>query len=118
MIQNVMQNEKAAPMKKENRITRRIAFPVVLLTAALLFAGCAPLFGQPAVDRDSALAVRVKAALVRSPELNAAPIDVEATGGEVRLRGFVETDRLKKAAGQVAERVEGVNQVINDIRIK
>lgn len=92
----------------------------LLLTAAFLIWGCtvADISGEPVGTEDSALAVRVKAALIRSLGLDAAPIDVEAVESGVRLRGFVENDTRKATAERIAGQVEGVGRVINEIEVK
>ena len=92
----------------------------ILLTAVVLITGCAGADpgGEPVGTEDSALAVRVKAALIRSLEINAASIDVEESENGIRLRGFVENEAQKATAERIAGRVEGVGKVVNDIQIK
>ncbi len=95
-------------------------FYLILLTALFLLCGCAAadLDGEPVGTEDSALAVRVKAARIRSLEMNAASIDVEASENGIRLRGFVENEAQKTTAERIAGRVEGVGKVVNDIQVK
>ncbi len=99
---------------------RSLFFYLILLTALILLCGCtaADLTGEPVGTEDSDLAVRVKAALIRSLELNAAPIDVESVEGGIRLRGFVENEGQKATAERIAGGVEGVSKVVNDIQVK
>lgn len=107
-------------MRKKTDVRRPPFFHLILLSAVFLLCGCAvaDLTDQPVGTEDSALAVRAKAALIRSLELNAAAIDVEAVEGGVRLRGFVENDTQKATAERIAGQVEGVGRVINEIEIK
>lgn len=97
----------------------RFYHPTLLLIIFLL-CGCAGTDPdrEPVGTEDSALAVRVKAALIRSLEMNAAAIDVEAMESGIRLRGFVENETQKATAERIAGRVNGVGKVVNDIQIK
>jgi len=66
---------------------------------------------------DKTLTVRVRAALMDSPALNATTIDVAASRGVVTLSGTTNTSTRRDLAGYVALRVEGVNAVRNRIAI-
>jgi len=92
--------------------------PVVLFLAVLIVWGCA---GMPPGDdavENKALASRVKAALIRNPQIDAAAIGVTADDGHVRLDGFVETELERRHAEGTAGRVEGVTGVTNMIEVK
>ncbi len=60
----------------------------------------------------------VKVALARQPNLDAAPINVNAELGVVTLTGFVEEDSQRQQATEAAREVKGVETVINNIRVK
>jgi len=106
-------------MRKESAVHRSLFGYFICLLAVCLLWGCAAdLDSEPVGTEDSVLAVRVKAALIRSLELNAAAIDVEAAKNGIRLRGFVENEAQKATAGRLAGRVDGVRNVLNDIQIK
>ncbi len=64
---------------------------------------------------DKTLAVRVRAALMASPALNATTIEVAASRGVVTLFGTTNTAMRRDLAGYIALRVEGVNSVRNRI---
>jgi osmotically-inducible protein OsmY len=64
------------------------------------------------------ITTRVKAALVRDPDLSAIEINVETFRGVVQLSGFVDTQAEINKAGQVARAVAGVEAVQNDIALK
>lgn len=68
---------------------------------------------QPADDKT--LVVRVRAALMASPALNATTIEVAASRGVVTLFGTTNTVMRRDLAGYLALRVEGVNSVRNRI---
>ena len=77
----------------------------VAFLAALIVWGCA---GMPPGDdtvENKALASRVKVALIRNPQIDAAAIGVTADDGQVRLDGFVETELN---AGRLSARPVGL----------
>lgn len=69
---------------------------------------------SPPVD-DKTLAVKVRAALMASPALNATTIEVAASRGVVTLFGTTNTAMRRDLAAYIALRVEGVNSVRNRI---
>jgi hyperosmotically inducible protein len=67
---------------------------------------------------DATITTKVKAALIREQDLSAMDINVETEDGTVQLAGFVESKEQVERAKKVAEGVEGVKSVKNDLRIK
>lgn len=67
---------------------------------------------------DSVITGKVKAALVADPTTKAHQISVETFKGVVQLSGFVDTSEAKARASQVAENVEGVKDVKNDLELR
>jgi osmotically-inducible protein OsmY len=67
---------------------------------------------------DSAITVRVKAAIFNEPTLRSAEINVESFKGVVQLSGFVSTREQTVTAVEVTRRVQGVVSVKNDMRLK
>ncbi|HKU13409.1 MAG TPA: BON domain-containing protein [Steroidobacteraceae bacterium] len=67
---------------------------------------------------DSVITGKVKAALVADPTTKAHQISVETFHGVVQLSGFVDTSEAKSRAAQVAEAVEGVKDVKNDLELR
>jgi len=67
---------------------------------------------------DSVITGKVKAALVADPTTKAHQISVETFKGVVQLSGFVDTSEAKMRATQVAETVEGVKNVKNDLELR
>jgi hypothetical protein len=57
-------------------------------------------------------------ALLESPEVDASEISVEVENACVYLRGEVEYRSFKKAAEQVVEKVSGVRNIQNEIRVR
>ena len=67
---------------------------------------------------DSAITVKVKAALVKDDTVKAREVNVETFKGIVQLSGFVATAEEKAQAGRIAAAVSGVADVKNNIAIK
>lgn len=60
---------------------------------------------------DSVLTAKVKAALLKEPELKSLDVSVETLRGEVLLSGFVKDERQREKATKVATGVNGVASV-------
>jgi hypothetical protein len=56
--------------------------------------------------------------LTRHPEIDASDIEVRVENTEVTLTGTVEDRHTKRLAEDLAERVSGVTEVHNQIRVK
>ncbi len=61
---------------------------------------------------------RVMAALAADPRTDLAIIDVAVQGSVVTLVGNVDSEEVKRAAEQIAEKQEGVTEVINHLEVK
>jgi hyperosmotically inducible periplasmic protein len=61
---------------------------------------------------------KVKDALEDHPMYKFPEVRVMTYGGVVQLSGFVNSDEQKTKAGDLAKRVEGVHEVINNISLK
>lgn len=67
---------------------------------------------------DSMITAKVKAALVKDDRTKAFQIEVNTNQGVVQLAGFVDNMTAKAAAGEVAETINGVKSVRNDLEVK
>ena len=67
---------------------------------------------------DSIITTKVKTAIFDEPSLKSLQIEVETYKGTVQLSGFVDSKESVKKAGEVAEKVEGVKSVKNDLVVK
>lgn len=67
---------------------------------------------------DRALTAKVKTALIRDDEVQARDINVDTFKGTVQLTGFVDSRDDVRRAEEIAEGVEGVRTVQNDLRLK
>ena len=101
-------------------LTRRIAiFAGMIFIATML--GCASTTKQESTGQyvdDTVLTTKVKAAIFNEPTLKSAEINVETFKGVVQLSGFVASAAAENTAVAVARKVEGVQSVKNDMRLK
>ena len=67
---------------------------------------------------DQALETRVKAALLKAPDVSGTSIQVEVLRGEVQLSGFVKSKAEAQRAIDIARGVSGVKNVINRTSIR
>jgi hyperosmotically inducible protein len=67
---------------------------------------------------DKTIHVRVKKALSDNPEYKFGDVNVTSFRGVVQLSGFVNTPDQKKTAGAIAEKVQGVKSIENNITVK
>ncbi|MDB6018699.1 MAG: transporter [Pedosphaera sp.] len=67
---------------------------------------------------DRMVASRVKGALNDAPIYKFPNVDVNSFNGSVQLNGFVASPEQKQQAAQIASRVEGVRQLINNITVQ
>jgi osmotically-inducible protein OsmY len=100
-----------------------------MLVATMLTVGAAPLLAQAdsasaqkseagQYVSDSAVTAKVKTALLAEKGLKSTDISVETQNGTVQLSGFVTSSAQIDQAVDVAEHVNGVKDVKNDLRLK
>jgi len=71
-----------------------------------------------AVLDDATITTKVKAAVLAEPGLKTLQINVDTRDGNVTLNGTVDTPELKERAMQVAQAVEGVKTVSDQLVVK
>jgi len=64
---------------------------------------------------DAQLTVKVKSALGAEPDLKSAAINVDSAGGVITLKGTIDSQDKRSKAEKVAENVEGVRSVRNEM---
>jgi osmotically-inducible protein OsmY len=99
---------------------KRIA-TFILALAFVSVLGCAGSAKQESTGEyftDSWITTKVKAALVNDPQVKATEVNVETFKGAVQLSGFVSSDAAMRQAVKVAQGVQGVTVVRNDMRVK
>jgi osmotically-inducible protein OsmY len=67
---------------------------------------------------DTTITTKVKTTLLKDNEVSALDVGVETFKGRVQLSGFVETQREKAKAEELARGVAGVKSVSNDLIVK
>ena len=67
---------------------------------------------------DKSINSRVRSALGDNAEYKFGDVHVTSFRGTVQLSGFVNTTDQKRKAGEIAEKVEGVKSVANNITVK
>jgi hyperosmotically inducible protein len=72
----------------------------------------------PGSTDDKVITEKVKAALLKEPELNAADIDVKTQGGRVLLTGAIRDEKQREVALKVAASVEGVVAVKDVLSVR
>ncbi len=70
------------------------------------------------VVEDSAITTKVKSAVLAEPGLKTLQIGVDTKDGVVTLSGTVDTPVLKERAMQIAQKVDGVRSVVDNLAIK
>jgi len=88
---------------------------------AIMGAGCSSTSSDRSEGRhvdDRIVNSKVQDALKESPTYKYDEVRVMTYGGVVQLSGFVNTEDQKAKAADLARRVEGVHEVINNISLK
>jgi len=67
---------------------------------------------------DKVVTTKVKAALLKDPEVKGLQVNVETYNGVVQLSGFVDKAEQIPRATEVAKGVEGVKSVKNDLNLR
>jgi hyperosmotically inducible protein len=67
---------------------------------------------------DKQITEEVQDQLRREPVYKFSDVDVKTFSGVVQLSGFVNTDEQKKRAGELAQQVPGVTEIVNGISLK
>jgi hypothetical protein len=105
---------------KIHPFTARVTSLAIFLSLALGLAGCqsimAPL-GAYGADFDQTLNIRVRDALAADNVYKFPNVEIISRDGAVQLSGFVDIPEQSQRAEQLARRVSGVTQVINNISV-
>jgi osmotically-inducible protein OsmY len=84
------------------------------LGAVLVLGACA----SPPPSPDARLAARVKQEIAQTQGIGSArSVNVETARGVVVLSGFIDTEKQRYDAGQAALKVDGVQQVFNNLQV-
>ena len=96
--------------------------PMLLMSAVLFaIAACAATDKREATGEyvdDSVITAKIKAAILNTPTLKVAEINVETFKGIVQLSGFISSRQAANEAVEIARGIGGVKSVKDDMRIK
>ena len=90
----------------------------LILIFTLLFSVCSIAFAADKAVDDDHLVDRVRLKLAGDPDVKGGGLTVDAKNGVVTLSGTVGTDRAKQKATKLAKKVNGVKDVVNEIKVK
>ncbi len=101
--------------------TCTVARILVALAMIAVFVACASTPKQSSTGElvdDSVITTKIKTLLAEDEFLKSFQISVETRKGIVELSGFVDTQKTKDRAGQIARGVGGVKSVQNALIVK
>ena len=101
--------------------TRLTLASAVVAAVMLTTAGCAVTRGQETVGAyidDTAITTAVKARLIENKQVDGTSIRVETLNGTVMLSGFAKNMTEKTTAEALANKVNGVKYVKNEIAVR
>jgi osmotically-inducible protein OsmY len=99
----------------------RILFASLMAVGVAGAAGCAVTDGQRSVGAyvdDAAITTQVKTKMAEDPAVSAMRLSVETLQGTVQLAGFATTESEKARAAQIAQGVNGVRNIRNNIIVR
>ena len=104
-------------MKKSHVVVRFLV--VLMMIAAFVACASTPKQSSPGdVVDDSVITTKIKSQLAADELLKAFQVSVETRKGVVSLSGFVDSQKAKDQAGEIARRVDGVQSVKNALIVK
>jgi osmotically-inducible protein OsmY len=91
----------------------------IFLALSFLWMGsvCLDLSAKEKVVSDDSVYDHVKRRLANDPDVKGGAMEIEVKQGVVTLRGTVDTDKQKQKAEKITKKVNGVKQVINEIKL-
>ena len=120
-------NDSKTPIRNMKNVKKIIVTTGLSATIALAaLTGCSNLPGNEPKDGRSAgrvkddknITKRVKDGLQAEPVYKFESVDVRTFGGVVQLSGFVDAADQKRRAEEIARRVPGPSQVVNNLILK
>ena len=100
------------------RVEARVVALAVLVVVGLC--GCVALTGSTLGQNidDTNITTEIKARLAAEKAATLTRVHVETQQGTVYLTGIVATEALKERAGEIAKRIHGVRDVVNNVKIQ
>ena len=104
---------------RTTNVARALSIVVVVMVLLALLPACRSMTGRSVgrVIDDKTITAQVKSRLVADKASNLTRIGVSTVNGVVYLDGAVDAVHDKVMAEEVARRVEGVTQVVNNIQV-
>ncbi|MDX2027228.1 MAG: BON domain-containing protein [Alphaproteobacteria bacterium] len=102
-------------------VVKSFAKSLVVPTIVLSLVSCAVFEGRQTAGRyvdDATITTKVKAAFIEDPIVKAMQINVETMEGVVQLSGFVDSSESEARAVRLAQQVNGVKRVQDDIIVR
>lgn len=95
----------------------RVVFMLVFL---VVLSGCRALTGSTLGQNidDTTITTEIKAKLAAEKASTLTRVHVETQQGTVYLTGVVPTEALKERAGEVARKIPGVREVVNNVKVQ
>jgi osmotically-inducible protein OsmY len=88
---------------------------------AITVGACAAVQGRESTGEyvdDATISTKVRAEIIRDPNLKMGQVGVETMQGVVQLTGFVDNPAQKAEAAQLARSIKGVKEVKNNIVVR
>jgi hyperosmotically inducible periplasmic protein len=104
-------------MEMINHMRRHLLIGALAMSAA----ACAAVQGRESTGEyvdDATISTKVRAEIIRDPNLKMGQVGVETMQGVVQLTGFVDSQAASAQAAQVARSVKGVKEVKNSIVVR
>jgi len=101
-------------------MTKAIRNGVVLALMVVVMAGCSAMTGKTAGETvdDAKITTMVKTELAKEKAGTLTKIDVDTNRGTVYLNGTVSDDAMRTRAADIARRVAGVREVVNNLKFQ
>src|SRR5262249_9213953 len=101
-------------------LRHRSGLALALLGVMVLLGACQSTTGRTLGQNidDSSITASVKAKLAAEKIATLTRIDVDTNQGVVALNGTVQTTEMRTRAEEIARRVKGVRDVINNLRVQ
>jgi hypothetical protein len=109
---------KGVNVMKKTHFAIRVLVVVMMIGAFVAGTSIPVLSSAGDVVDDSVITTKIKSQLAADEFLKSFQISVETRKGVVELSGFVDSQKAKDKAGQIARGVEGVKSVKNALIVK
>jgi osmotically-inducible protein OsmY len=101
-------------------MTKAIRNGIVLALMVVVMAGCSTMTGKTAGETvdDAKITTMVKTELAKEKAGTLTKVDVDTNRGTVYLNGTVSDEAMRTRAADIARRVAGVREVVNNLKVQ